>query len=127
MSLPRFMSLWGPVVALMALVWVLGGQIDVPGIERIWDKALHASAYALIGFFGLRACHGGRRAPRLGTTLAGLALTVGYGALNEWRQLYVPGRTASALDWVADAVGAAIALAMFAVWTGSGRQSTDRG
>ncbi len=32
------------------------------------------------------------------------------GALDEWHQLYVPGRNSSAWDWAMDAVGTAVAV-----------------
>ena len=34
-----------------------------------------------------------------------LALVPLIGALDEWHQLYVPGRDASVYDWIADALG----------------------
>ncbi len=33
-----------------------------------------------------------------------------YGISDEWHQAYVPGREADLLDWLADSLGAAIAL-----------------
>ena len=32
------------------------------------------------------------------------------GALDEWHQLYVPGRNASAIDWLVDAAGTGVAV-----------------
>jgi hypothetical protein len=48
-----------------------------------------------------RAAHAGRRAFFLGAALA-----LVYGVLIEWRQAQVPGRHASGLDVITDAVGA---------------------
>ncbi len=40
------------------------------------------------------------------------------GALDEWHQFYVPGRNSSAWDWATDAVGAAVAVAVYRWWVG---------
>ncbi|MBF0179708.1 MAG: VanZ family protein [Magnetococcales bacterium] len=35
-----------------------------------------------------------------------------YGAFDEWHQLFVPGRYADVADWMADAIGAALAICL---------------
>jgi VanZ family protein len=35
------------------------------------------------------------------------------GALDEWHQLYVPGRNSSAYDWMIDATGAIVAVYIY--------------
>ena len=44
------------------------------------------------------------------------AITAGYGITDEVHQWFVPGRFASVADWIADALGAAVALAAIAAW-----------
>jgi VanZ family protein len=46
-----------------------------------------------------------------------VALSLGFAMLDEWHQAHVPGRFASVLDWVADAVGTALAVPLVAVVT----------
>jgi VanZ family protein len=42
-------------------------------------------------------------------------LSVGYGATDEWHQRFVQGRFATVDDWIADALGAAVAAAALLV------------
>jgi len=98
----------------MALLFFLSSQTDLDALPSGWDKPAHAAAYAVLGVLAMRACHGGLRRPAWLATLAALALTTGYGLLDEWHQAYVAGRHASLLDWAADGVGAAVAVV--AVW-----------
>ncbi len=88
-------------MAYVAVNWVLSG---LPG-ERVGrlpapDWLLHGLANALFGA-ALRYALSGRRQ---GFLLA-VALLAAHGALDEWHQSWVPGRTPSLGDWVADVVG----------------------
>jgi VanZ family protein len=82
-------------------------QIGPPGQDK-WHHAL-----AFWGL-GLLACVGSERAAaRLMSTFAALAAL---GGLIEIVQLFVPNRGCELLDWLADMAGAALALAMVALW-----------
>jgi VanZ family protein len=115
-STVRRIGLWLPVVAFMAALFVASAQSVPSAAPQVWDKLLHAVAYAVFGFFCLRATHGGVKRPRPGPTLWALLLALGYGAFDEWHQSWVPGRHPSVADWVADLVGVAIALCALHVW-----------
>ncbi len=106
----RWLGLWGPVLAFVLLVFFLSSQSSVPGIERLWDKFLHTAAYGVFGVLCLRACHGGMRRLRPRQTALAMLITVGYGAIDEIHQAYVPGRFSSVLDWIADAIGAGLSI-----------------
>lgn len=54
---------------------------------------------------------GTRRSYALAATLAVL-----YGLSDEFHQAFVPGRNATAFDVVIDALGALLALSLFAAW-----------
>jgi VanZ family protein len=41
---------------------------------------------------------------------------VAYGVTDEWHQSFVPGRSADAIDLVADAVGAGLAAGGLGAW-----------
>ncbi len=124
MSAPRAISLWAPVLALMALEFGLSSMSEVPGTRGIDDKVLHVSGYAVLGLLALRACHGGIRIPRWAPAMAAAAMTVGYGVLDEIHQSFVPGRTADIKDVIADAVGFLAALAAVALVARRGKGRT---
>lgn len=48
--------------------------------------------------------------------IAVLGLTTGFGALDEWHQSFIPGRTASIEDIAADLIGGMIALSVASYW-----------
>jgi VanZ family protein len=111
------LTLWGPFLGALVVIFCLSSQSDVPGARYFWDKLLHAVGYAGLGVLALRAFHGGFERPRLAATLyAGLAVIL-WGVTDEFHQSFVPGRDASAWDVVADAVGFAIAVVLVATLT----------
>ena len=111
------LTLWGPFIAALAIVFWLSSQSQVPGTQYFWDKSLHATGYAGLGVLALRAFHGGFLRPRsTPTVLAGFAVIL-WGISDEFHQSFVPGRDATAWDVVADVVGFAIAFVVFAIAT----------
>lgn len=114
MSTRRLLALWVPVVAFMALLFVLSEQRQLPVVVDAGDKVMHATAYAALGLLALRATHGGVRRLTWGAAVMAALLTIGYGALDEFHQSFVPGRDPSVWDLAADAVGAGLALAAYA-------------
>ena len=79
---------------------------QMPFLADIPDKVLHAV------YFGVMAAllaHG------VGRSWWGIPMLLVplVGALDEWHQLYVPGRDSSVWDWVADAVGVSLALWLY--------------
>ena len=116
MSAVRRIGLWLPVVAFMVALFVVSAQSVPSAAPQVWDKLLHAIAYAVFGFFCLRATHGGVTGLRPGPVLAARMLSLGYAAFDEWHQSWVPGRHPSVAGWVADLVGVALALGAVHVW-----------
>jgi VanZ family protein len=112
----RPVLLWAPVVAWMGLLFAASSQSELLGAPRIWDKAAHAGAYFVLAALALRALHGGRGPLRMGPSLGALLLAVLYGVSDEVHQAFVPGRTPSALDVLADGVGALAAVAGAWLW-----------
>lgn len=113
----RAVLLWGPVLAFMVLVWVLASPGHLPPTPSHWDKVIHAVGYGTFTVFCLRAFHGGFRSPRVAPSIAAMTLAIGWGALDEWHQIGIPGRVASLADWIADAAGAVAGLALVYWWT----------
>ena len=94
------------LLVLMALLLSPGGTIESERL--IWDKAAHFIAFGLILWsFGVMF----RRLPRVRAALLAIAL----GAAVEVVQRYI-GRDASWGDLLADALGVAVALLIWAVW-----------
>jgi VanZ family protein len=50
--------------------------------------------------------------------LWGLVAASLFGITDEWHQSWVPGRSVEPEDWVADTLGAALAVALYAGWAG---------
>jgi VanZ family protein len=68
-----------------------------------WDKVAHFVYY---GTMAILLAHGlGRR-----WLWIPLVMVPAVGALDEWHQMYVPGRDASFFDWMADAAGTMMAV-----------------
>jgi VanZ family protein len=114
-SARRLAFLWGPVVLYAAAVFAASAQHELPPIlSSVWDKALHAAAWAGLTLVLLRATHGGRGPLRLGASIAALLLALAYGFSDEFHQSFVRGRDASGADILADGVGSTIVIALAA-------------
>ena len=105
----RLAGLWAPSITFMAAVWFLSDAVSLRTADLWSDKILHFLAYGLFSIVNLRAFHGGFRKPVLWATVAALALTAGFGAVDEWRQAGVSFRDASWGDWGADVAGGVVA------------------
>ena len=121
---------WLPALAWMALIFVLSSRSDLPTppgpvLERLFERGGHAAIYAVLAILLERAL----ALPR-GGKLAALVFTMLYAASDEFHQSFVPGRTPSVADGVADLVGALCglyALRLRSLLTGGrARSSRDR-
>jgi len=111
------LTLWGPFLAALAVMFWLSSLSVVPGGHYVWDKLLHAVGYAGLGVLALRAFHGGFERPRLEPTAYAALAVILWGVSDEFHQSFVPGRDASAWDVLADAVGFVLAVAVFTTAT----------
>ena len=64
-----FLTIWGPFLAALVIIFWLSSMSRVPGANYFWDKFLHAFGYAGLGILALRAFHGGFTPARLLPTL----------------------------------------------------------
>ena len=92
-------ALW----ALAILVATSWPNPNVPQVGR-GDLVVHALLYGGLGLLAARAAlvdfrHAGR------TALLVAVATSAFGAVDEWHQRFVPGRSASVDDWAADTLG----------------------
>ena len=111
----HWMRAWFPVMGYMVLIFYLS-SLPHPDedlakflFEKLGDKLLHVIEYAVLAILCYRAF---RRAAGLHAAEYAVALAIVtaslYGATDEVHQAFVPFRTATWLDWLADSVGAVI-------------------
>jgi VanZ family protein len=115
------LGLWGPVLAYMALIFYSSSRPPPPLFRETPDYLLHLGGYFILGLLAVRA-FGGGLPPREGSGafLLGPLFAVLYAVSDEWHQSFVPGREASGLDLLADAIGASLAAAMVSLrWWGA--------
>jgi VanZ family protein len=113
LKLPRFLStpmLWRVLTLIwFGVLWWLSSQsfLPKPGDFEGADKWEHITFFAIGGtcfLLGLRLAGRARSfGTALGLTLAFCALI---GVVDEWHQLYTPGRSGGDVwDWTADVTG----------------------
>lgn len=113
MSLPASFSktrlLW-PIL-LAATIFIASGrsQVAAPGIAHI-DKIGHFLV------FGLLATLVARCFPRRRHAWAAILVVSAYGLGDEFRQSFTPGRSVEFADWVADTLGAMLAVTLYQLW-----------
>lgn len=114
---------WFFRAASLAWVVLLSWESGRPGtevhIQPPIDKVVHASAFGVLGFF--LALGAGRLRGKI-LWLVPLLVSA-FGFLDEFHQSFSPGRSVSALDWLADTVGGiAAAVAWWLAWRQGRRQ-----
>jgi len=116
--LQRLMVRWRWVLAAAYSAWIYWlSSIEylhtrLPGRVSHYDKLGHVAVYAVLGalYFNAVTAGGGRASAR--RTILAFLLTVAFGASDEWHQSFVPGRSGKLGDWLADALGAALAMGL---------------
>jgi VanZ family protein len=92
--------LWTALI-LVGTSWpsISVGPDDIIGL----DKAIHFGAYGVLALLVRRAL----LAPSsLGTAVLIVLALSGFGAIDEWHQSFINGRSSSVFDWIADTLGA---------------------
>jgi VanZ family protein len=113
----KFLSRWGPALAMMLIIYLASAQPkgsalmpDLGGwLDLIVKKGAHFLFYAVLGLGFLRGIRGDGPIAR-GTLMLAVLLTVVYAAGDEYHQTFVPGREGKWQDVAIDAAGASIAL-----------------
>ncbi|HSC57661.1 MAG TPA: VanZ family protein [Nitrospira sp.] len=111
-SAGQWIAAWLPVAAYMALIFYFSSlphpdeKLPKFLFDTLGDKLLHTLEYAVLGCLCYRAF---RRAggPFNAAIFAIVAASL-YGASDEVHQAFVPLRTATWSDWVADTAGGVI-------------------
>lgn len=122
-ALPRRTDTWYPLI-FMALIYLLS---SIPGIPNqsddgllslfLWvppsaQNILHVPLFAFLAMLWYRALRAWPISSALAIVLA-FSITTGYGFLDEWRQLTVPGRYASATDCMLNILGAVLGIWLY--------------
>lgn len=112
----RGVAAWLPALAYMALIFSISSlSLTHTPLPRFSDKAIHLVEYGVLAVlvtFALRRTRDGWTVAKV--ALVAAAFAAAYGVTDEVHQLYVPHRSASVYDWLADALGAALAAALLA-------------
>nr|WP_249115830.1 VanZ family protein [Azoarcus sp. L1K30] len=102
---------WGRIAVALVLTLALQQVLMIHAVRVLYlpfDKWVHASSFVLVTLLFAWA---------LGVRMVCIAaLMLGLGALDEVTQIFLPGRTASVGDWLADALGVGLAVAGLWVW-----------
>jgi hypothetical protein len=100
-------------LAILFGLFVLGAQPFAVGLMPTpWDKVAHGCVFAVLaGVIGLAS---GMRGWRMVLLAVAGALLVG--GLDEWHQIYLPGRQAGLDDLAADVVGGVIGAIVMLSW-----------
>ena len=99
----------------MAWAVVILAFTSIPNPElagaRHADKLAHFAGYGLLGLLCMRAT--------TGATLRAAAFVLvavsAFGAVDEWHQQFIPGRSQDRADWFADTLGASLGVMLSAV------------
>ena len=101
----RALSLWLPVIAWAAVIFLFSSIPSLGTGLGTWDtilrKGAHMTEYAILGLLLLRA---------LGRELPAFALGIAYAITDEIHQHFVRGRHASPVDVLIDTAGVAIGI-----------------
>jgi VanZ family protein len=99
---------------LMAAIFVISSRPAPEIVQheyiRFQDKWLHIVAYLVLSCLFLRALVWEGTGWGLNAFFLAFLLSAVYGASDEWHQYYVPERESDWVDWVADALGAGLAV-----------------
>lgn len=109
---------WGPAVLWAAVLFLLSEVSGIPpGLDvPFLDKVAHFFLYGVLGACLAWGRRKGRSTPPHGALLA---VGVAYGALDEWHQSFVPGRTPDPRDFAVDVLGVCLGYSVVLLVTGS--------
>jgi len=110
-----------PLFAWIVIIFILSAIPKFPDVRMPIspDKLAHVGVYFVLCLLSRRAFYFQDRFPLLRTHAlwAAFGFTLVYGALDEFHQLYVPGRWADIYDVLADGIGGALFVAWFVLKT----------
>jgi VanZ family protein len=108
-TVSKLQILWALAIAGLIIAASSRSTIAGPEIVNI-DKVAHFGVYGLLATLVCRVGRGWRAA------VWALVAASLFGLTDEWHQSWVPGRTSSVADWIADTFGAALAVGLYVGW-----------
>jgi len=107
---------WLPPVAWAAVIITATSMPSgvVPQGVGSYDKAAHFGMYAIFGYLLTRDGFG--VAGRWWSAVLAVIVASGFGAVDEWHQQYIPGRSTELADWHADTLGAIAGAFAYAIF-----------
>lgn len=101
--------LWPLLVAAMIFLASTRSQVAAPSVEGS-DKIAHFSVYGLLATLVVRLI------ARRQFAWVAVIITSAYGVSDEWHQSFTPGRSVEVADWLADTMGATLAVGLYVFW-----------
>jgi VanZ family protein len=109
---------WPPVVAYMTMLFWFSSLQTLPSPPAgfsFYDA--HIAAYAGLGVLTARATGRGLHEVSGRAVLGAILIASLYGVLDEYHQMFVPGRTFDVLDMLADAIGSVAGASAVGAWS----------
>ena len=123
----KFINLTFLVLYCSFIFWLSSKPtLPAPMLFTHQDKIFHMGAYFIMGILAWRFFNDLFAKPII-VFLVSLCFSSIYGISDEWHQSYVPGREADILDWLADTLGALIALVTIQLTKRRFKQVTQTG
>jgi VanZ family protein len=114
--LMRMLPDLGPLIVYCVFIFIqshLPAPFEMPEVSHL-DKLLHFGAYGVMAILFYRTYLAGwPQAMKRTLIWASVISTALYGLSDEIHQYFVPDRCADPLDWMADAVGAALGAVIY--------------
>lgn len=126
LSIGKIIFGWLPAFLCAGIILYLSSK-PATALPSMWfkhmDKMLHAGEYGALTLLIFRALlwpqyHGRSRRRILRDVSLTLFICSVFSMLDEFHQVWIPGRTATFLDWIADMAGviAALAFSLYCIW-----------
>ena len=116
-----FLKYWGPAILIMGFIFGFSSipsneMFDFGILDYMFKKSGHAIGYGLLGLSFLRGLKREQDDVEKRWFFSAWAMAVLYSATDEFHQSFTPGRHPAVTDVMIDALGAAHALFLAAVY-----------
>ena len=104
-------------IIIPILHWLMphAAMVALLKVHLVIRKCGHFTEYFILSLLVLRGIRAGKRDVRLRWSLAAIAIVACYASLDEFHQIFVPGRTPAVGDVLLDSIGGICAQIAFAL------------